>query len=117
MRNAPADIRGVFSCAAQSFRCTRMAAKVTTLFARILIAAATTASSCAGSQTVGVGGQSIAITGGLPRFGSISSTRSRALPLMVPPASGVRDDGDAVPPGASRPWGAVRSEYAQVSGC
>src|SRR5512133_2340265 len=67
-----------------SFRCTRMPASVTTLFARILIAAATMASSCAGSQTVGVGGQSIAITGGLPGFGSISSTRSEVLPLIVP---------------------------------
>ena len=78
------ELSGALVLCGYSFRCTRMPASVTTLFARILIPAATTASSWAGSQTVGVGGQSIAITGGLPRFGSISSTRSEVLPLIVP---------------------------------
>jgi hypothetical protein len=34
-----------------------------------------------GFHTVGVGGQSMAITGGLPRFSSMSSTCSRVLPF------------------------------------
>ena len=71
------EIPGALVLCGYSFRCTRMPASVTTLFARILIPAATTASSWAGSQTVGVGGQSIAITGGLPRFGSIARVGRR----------------------------------------
>jgi hypothetical protein len=71
------EIPGALVLCGYSFRCTRMPASVTTLFARILIPAATTASSWAGSQRVGVGGQSIAITGGLPRFGSIARVGRR----------------------------------------
>jgi hypothetical protein len=71
------EIPGALVLCRYSFRCTRMPASVTTLFARILIPAATTASSWAGSQRVGVGGQSIAITGGLPRFGSIARVGRR----------------------------------------
>ena len=81
------ELSGALVLCGYSFRCTRMPARLTTLFAKILIAAATMASSWAGSQTVGVGGHSIAISGGLPRFGSISSMRGRVLPLMVPLAS------------------------------
>jgi len=89
-RKRPGKVPGRSVRGPYSFRCALIPARLTTLFARILIAAATTASSCAGSQTVGVGGQLMAITGGLPRFGSISSTRSGVLPLMVPAARSVR---------------------------
>jgi hypothetical protein len=78
MRNAPEHLAGAFLlCGGLQLPLYSDAREPDTLFARILIPAATTASSWAGSQTVGVGGQSIAITGGLPRFGPIARVGRR----------------------------------------
>jgi hypothetical protein len=90
--------------AAHSFFHTLSAANSTTEFAKILMVAATTVSSCAGVHTVGLFGQRSRMAGGMSG-GSMSSMVSWSAPLMGPWASWVMSgwlDGDTVPPGASR---------------
>jgi hypothetical protein len=70
------------------------------------VRSAATAVNFVGGMMLGCAGQTILTTEGWS-VGSTSSIRSSAP--LIEPVDRVVDDGDTVPPGASRPWGALGS--------